>query len=66
MLLLISSASSTCHSQLINMNSQLNASTSFKRFANASEADIAKIREDRHALRTKNATKWATNVFQGK
>ena len=48
------------------MNSQINASTSFKSFANARDADIAKIREDRHALRTKNATKWATNVFQGK
>ena len=47
------------------MNSQINASTSFKRSANASDADIAKIREDRHETRTKNATKWATNVFQG-
>ena len=48
------------------MNSQINASTSFKRFANASDADIAKICEDRHAIKTKNDTKWPTNVFQGK
>ena len=48
------------------MNSQIIASTSFKRFANSSDADIAKIRKDRHAIKTKNAIKWATNVFQGK
>ena len=34
------------------MNSQINASTSFKSFANARDADIAKIREDRHAINT--------------
>ena len=48
------------------MNSQINSSTTFKRFANASDADIAKICEDLNAIKTKNATKWATNVFQGK
>ena len=47
------------------MNSQINASTSFKIFANERDADIAKIREDRHEMRTKNATKWVTNIFQG-
>ena len=48
------------------MNSQINAPFSFKRFATASNADIVKIREDRHEASTKNATKWAVNVFGGK
>ena len=47
------------------MNSQINATTSFKRFVNASDADIAKIHEDCHEMRTKNATQWVTNIFQG-
>ena len=47
------------------MNSQINSSTTFKRFANASDADIAKIHEDCHEMRTKNATKGVTNIFQG-
>ena len=36
----------------------------FKRFANASNADMAKLREDCHEIRTKNATKWVIIVFQ--
>ena len=48
------------------MNSQINAAFSFKRFATASNADIVKIREDRHEASTKSATKWAVNLFQGK
>ena len=47
------------------MNSQINASTSFKRFANASDADIAKIYEDCHEMRTNIAMKGVTNIFQG-
>ena len=48
------------------MNSQINASFSFKRFATASASEIVKICEDRHEETTKRATKWAVNVFQGK
>ena len=48
------------------MNSQLNSSAAFKRFAKATTADITKIREDRHEQGTKTATKWAVNVSQGK
>ena len=47
------------------MNSQINTSYTFKRFASASAADVIKIREDRHEEGTKKATKWAVNVFQG-
>ena len=48
------------------MNSQINASLRFKRFAKASNAEVMKIREDRHEEGTKKATKWAVNVFKGK
>ena len=45
---------------------QLSASSSLKRFATASHADIVKIREDRHKEKTKKCTKWAVNLFNGK
>ena len=48
------------------MSSQINASFTFKRFAKASNANVIKIREDRHEEATKKATKWAIKVFQGK
>ena len=51
---------------LSNMNTQINCSSAFKRFANASQAEVAKIREDRHEKATKQSTFWAVNVFEGK
>ena len=48
------------------MNSQINASFTFKRFASATNADVIKIREDRHEARTKQSTKWAVKTFEGK
>ena len=47
------------------MNSQLQAKAPFKRFANASLAEVYKIRELRHEESTKKQTKWAVNLFQG-
>ena len=48
------------------MANQINCSSAFKRFANASQADVAKIHEDTHEKATKDSTCWAVNVFEGK
>ena len=45
---------------------QFSASSSVKRFVTVSQADIIQIRQDRHEERTKNTTKWAVNLFNGK
>ena len=45
------------------MSSQINASFTFKRFATATNADVVRIREDRHEKATKESTKWAVKVF---
>ena len=50
----------------VNMNTQIHCSSVFKRFANASQADVTKIREDRFEQGTKKATSWAVKVFEGK
>ena len=44
------------------MKTQINCSFAFKRFVNASQAKVAKIREDRHEKATKHSTFWAVNV----
>ena len=48
------------------MNTQIHSSSAFKRFANTSHAEVARIREDRHEQATKQSTNWAVNVFEGK
>ena len=48
------------------MNAQIHCSSAFKRFANASQADMAKIREDRFEQGRKQSTIWAVKVFEGK
>ena len=51
---------------LITIANQINCSSAFKRFANASQADVAKIHEDTHEKATKDSTCWAVNVLEGK
>ena len=50
----------------VTMAYLLSATTPMKRFVTASHADITKIRQDRHEVKTKNCTKWAVNLFNGK
>ena len=42
-----------------NMNTQIHCSSAFKRFANASQADMAKICEDWFEQGTKQSTIWS-------
>ena len=53
-------------SAAITIANQINCSSAFKRFANASQADVAKIHEDTHEKTTKDSTCWAVNVLEGK
>ena len=51
---------------LITIANQINCSSAFKRFANASQVDVAKIHEDTHEKATKDSICWAVNVLVGK
>ena len=44
------------------MKTQSNYSFAFKRFVNANQAKVAKIRENKHEKATRHSTFWAVNV----